>query len=92
MLTEQQPSDALIKWAENAKIVKNAMDRPWFQAESPMFATDSISPACRCHTAVKLVRFPCADGAGYIYLGQCTYCQTIIWAFLECSGKEDKWQ
>lgn len=87
MLTEQLPSEALIQWTKDSKIVQNAFDRPWFHAAPPIFATEMFKPPCRCHTAVQLNRYPCEDGAGYIYIGQCTYCQTVIWTFLECMGK-----
>lgn len=87
MLTEQPPAEVLIEWAGKSKIVKNGMDRPWYHADPPIFASDVFQPPCRCHTPVKLVRYPCEDGAGYIYIGQCGYCQTVIWSFLECAGK-----
>jgi len=87
MLTEQCPSDVLIKWAETANIVHDAMDRPWFHANPPVFLSEIYPTPCRCHTMVKLTQFPCEDGGGYIYLGQCDYCQTAIWSFIECSGK-----
>lgn len=87
MLTEKPPSDVLIIWAGESKIVAHAMDRPWFYAEPPLFATDMFQPPCRCQRPVKLNRHPCEDGGGYIYIGQCKYCQTVIWSFLECLGK-----
>ena len=87
MLTDQTPSEVLIKWAADTKIVKDGMDRPWFYAEPPIFATEAYHPPCRCHTAMKLGRYHCEDGTGYIYLGQCTYCETVIWSFLESPGK-----
>lgn len=87
MLTDNPPKEVLIEWAGNSNIVKHAMDRPWFYSEPPIFATEAYQPPCRCHKAVKLVRYPCEDNAGYIYIGQCERCQTIIWSYLECSGK-----
>lgn len=86
MLTDNAPADVLIEWAENSKIVKFAKDRPWFRAEPPLFGVDHYQPRCRCNTAVKLGRYSCEDGAGYMYIGQCTHCETIIWSYLECSG------
>lgn len=87
MLTENAPKDILIEWAEQSKIVTFAKDRPWFYAQPPLFASEFHDPICRCHRATRLNKYPCEDGAGYIYIGQCTRCQTIIWSFLECSGK-----
>jgi hypothetical protein len=87
MLTDNAPTDILIEWAENSKIVKFGKDRPWFYAKPPSFGIEHYQPHCRCHTVVKLGRYPCEDGAGYMYVGQCTYCETIIWSYLECSGK-----
>lgn len=88
MLTDQQPAEALIDWAHQQKVVSFALDRPWFRAEPPIFATEAYQPPCRCKKeSVKLQRYACEDGNGYIYVGQCARCQTIIWSFLECAGK-----
>lgn len=87
MLTAQPPADILIDWAAQTKIVNHAHDRPWYHTEPPLSATEFYQPPCRCSAAVKLLKYPCEDGAGYMYLGQCSRCQTIIWSFLECAGK-----
>lgn len=71
MLTEQLPNEVLIKWAGDGAIVQHAMDRPWFHAEPPASAPETYQSPCRCRKAVKLQRFPCEDGADYIYIGQC---------------------
>lgn len=79
MLTEQIPDDALIDWARS--YTKSTMDRPWFHTKPPVVAIDVFDSKCRCNTLVKLVRYECEDDAGWVYLGQCKTCETIIWSY-----------
>lgn len=77
MLAAKQPSEAVVSWAEEASLVKNAQDRPWYYESSPSF-----KQSCRCKKkGVELTKYVCEDNAGYVYLGQCKRCQAIIWSF-----------
>jgi hypothetical protein len=87
MLAENHPSEAIVDWAEHTQIVQHAQDRPWHYVQAPHLASESYKPACHCHKPVNLVRYPCEDGVGYVYVGQCNRCQAITWSFLECAGK-----
>jgi len=80
MLTENEPDPELIEWSAN--FVNNPFDRPWFyEEEPPLVAIDCFQPPCRCSRAVKLHKHDCEGNSGYFYLGQCEYCETIIWTF-----------
>ena len=81
MLTEQTPNDVLLEWAKHW--VKNAYDRPWFYTEPPVTVVDNYYPRCRCNKAVRLNKFVCQGNSGYVYLGQCENCQTILWNFIQ---------
>lgn len=81
MLTEQIPDEALVEWSQT--FIKSAKDRPWFSTKPPMVAVDIFEPKCRCNITVKLVKYDCEDNAGWIYLGQCRRCETIIWSYKE---------
>jgi len=80
-------NEAIVDWAESSQLVKYAKDRPWYNVQSPSIATEFYQPPCHCKKAVRINRYTCEDGAGYIYLGQCDWCQAIIWSFMECKGK-----
>ncbi len=87
MLADQQPSAALIDWAEQTGIVKKAQDRPWFYTTPPMMPGEAYQPKCKCNHIFLMRRFPCEDNNGYVYIGQCGYCERIVWTVLECAGK-----
>jgi hypothetical protein len=81
MLSEHDPSEQILEWSVN--YVANSFDRPWFYAEPPLMVIEYYQPPCRCSRAVKLHKHPCEDEAGCIYLGQCEWCETIIWSYKE---------
>ncbi len=80
-MTEQVPADELVEWAMN--YVHDAWDRPWFYEEPPIFLIEHYQPPCRCQKSVKLHKYECSDGKGFVYLGQCKSCEAIIWSFKE---------
>ncbi len=87
MLVEKIPNDDLVEWSEI--FIKEAMDRPWFHATPPMVALDVYELKCRCGKKIKLERHSCEDNAGWVYLGQCSHCETIIWSYKEA---EESWK
>lgn len=87
MLTENQPNEAVVDWAESCKLVQYAKDRPWYYAPPPHVSSEEYQLVCRCNILVKLISYACENGVGYIYVGQCKHCQIIMWSFLECEGK-----
>lgn len=81
MLAANQPSEAMVNWAEEVDLVKHAQDRPWYYAEPPIFITNTYEQSCLCRQVVSLQKYVCEDNAGFVYVGQCTKCQAIIWSF-----------
>jgi hypothetical protein len=77
------PSDALVYWAcQSAISLKMAADRPWFQAPPPPVSGAYWEYLCRCRREpVRVKRYPCEDGLGWLYLGQCRRCETVIWSY-----------
>jgi hypothetical protein len=80
-MIEQIPSDPILDWS--ITFVNKPYDRPWFYTDPPLFAVDFYKPPCRCKKAVKLQQHPCEDDGGFMYLGQCELCETIVWSFKE---------
>lgn len=82
MLTEQIPNDLLVEWSKS--FINNPYDRPWFSAKLNKLANSQSSGQypCRCSQKVILKRYNCEDG-GWVFLGQCAKCETIIWAYVD---------
>jgi hypothetical protein len=76
MLIERTPEE-LLEWAKS--YVKFPYDRPWYYEEPPLLIIEYYRPPCRCKKAVRLNKYPCVD-SGFVYLGQCEQCETIVWS------------
>jgi hypothetical protein len=79
MLTEQTPDEQLVSFAKD--YVKLPFDRPWFYIKPPMELVECYQPKCRCSKIVSLKKFECDNNCGWVFLGQCLYCETIIWSY-----------
>jgi hypothetical protein len=77
------PSDALILWAcRYAEDILLPADRPWFMAPPPPLNVEHWEYLCRCRREpVRVRRYLCHHGQGYLYLGQCSRCETVIWGY-----------
>jgi len=89
-LTENPaPPDELVNWAcEAIASLCLPADRPWYLAPPPPMCSQHWEYLCRCgRQPVRVTRHACVDGQGYIYIGQCRRCQTVIWSYqqVECS-------
>lgn len=84
------PSDELVVWAGDPVIgIRLPADRPWYHAAPPTYSTDTWEYLCRCRKEpVRVVRYPCEEMRGSIFLGQCHRCEAIIWAYREAGTLE----
>lgn len=82
------PYDELIQWAcRSVASLHLPADRPWYWAPPPARNLPHWEYQCHCRRLpVRVRRYPCAGGKGWIYLGQCHRCQAIVWTFLEASA------
>lgn len=88
MLTNHPPADVLVEWAAKIAVVQNAKDRPWYYAQNPKVACESYNSECnRCSCPITMKRHPCEGNSAYVYMGQCSRCEKILWSVLECAGK-----
>jgi hypothetical protein len=85
MLTAKQPSEEIVKWAEETNLVKYPQDRPWYYTNPPISIINEYKKQCRCKKKgmkpAILNKYICEDDAGFVYVGQCPRCQAIIWSF-----------
>lgn len=86
--SEEEPSFALVDWADNQArefvSLKMPWDRPWFCAAKPPanLKASSWEYKCRCQQSpVRVHRFNCEGGKGFIWLGQCNRCEAVLWVY-----------
>jgi hypothetical protein len=83
-LTAQVPPfEELVEWAcHPACGLHVPADRPWYAAMPPPRDTPYWEYRCHCQRLpVRVKRYACVGGKGWIYLGQCKRCQAVVWTF-----------
>jgi predicted SprT family Zn-dependent metalloprotease len=81
------PYEELIQWAcRSVSRLYMPADRPWYLAPPPRRNVPHWEYQCHCRRQpVRVQRFQCVGGNGWIYLGQCPRCQAIVWSYLDPS-------
>ena len=78
------PKPSFLEWACNPALgLISPPDRPWYVAEQPVaeFVGKLLPVWCPCQRMpVQLCWFEAVDGS--IWIGQCRFCEAIIWTWL----------
>jgi hypothetical protein len=81
LVSRNPPNLGLVEWVSNFTDIRKPWDRPWYQALCPPpFLTDNWSYLCLCSNITSVTRYPTTDDH-FVYLGQCDYCERVIWRY-----------
>lgn len=80
--TNHRVPGTLVRWASQAKVgIRQAADRPWRAIPPPPVPVEAWEHCCaRDGTTVALIGYATRNVTGFVYLGQCCFCETIYWA------------
>jgi hypothetical protein len=77
----------VLAWAVQVGI-RHAADRPWYFCNSGQFGKRARCTT-RCpmhpsdHARFRVTRYPCNDGQGWLWLGQCPTCEAVCWSYAQ---------
>jgi|GraSoiStandDraft_15_1057317.scaffolds.fasta_scaffold148131_2 hypothetical protein len=77
----------MLEWAVQVGI-RHAADRPWYFCNASQFGK-RLRCTMRCpmhpadHARFRVTRYPCNDGQGWLWLGQCPTCEAVCWSYAE---------
>ena len=77
----------VLAWAVQVGI-RYAADRPWYFCNAGQFGKRARCTT-RCpmhpsdHPRFRVRRYPCNDGQGWLWLGQCPTCEAVCWSYAD---------